>query len=192
MASNAKFCAACAAPLEIKVPEGDNREREVCTKCETIFYSNPKIVAGAILESEGKLLLCRRAIEPRSNYWTVPAGFMENRESVMEAAAREAKEEACAQAETLYFQGMYNLKYNNQVYMMYRGSLRNGECAAGHETSEVLLCDADNIPWDEMAFDVIEYALKLYLEDRERLEFPVHEADLFRDESGRVKFARYT
>ena len=192
MAGHAQFCATCAASVSIKIPDGDNREREVCTACGEIFYRNPKIVAGAILESDDKILLCKRAIEPRLGLWTVPAGFMENQESVAEAAAREVKEEACAQAEALYLQGIYNLKYADQVYMIYRGRLHKGEYAAGNETSEAVLCDIAEIPWEGLAFAVVECALKLYLEDRERLDFRVHEVDLFREADGKVRAARYS
>lgn len=191
VSNNSKFCSICGGAVEQKTPDDDNRVRDVCTQCGAIHYCNPKIIAGAILESDDKILLCKRSIEPRSGYWTVPAGFMENAESVIEAAAREAKEEACAGAEALYLQGIYSLKYVDQVYMMYRGLVSDGKYMAGHETSEAALFDADALPWDDIAFAVIRVALQLYLEDRERMDFRVHEVSLFRDQDGGIKSVRY-
>ena len=116
---------------------------------------------------------------------------MENHESVVEAAARESKEEACANAETLYLHGIYNLKYIDQVYMLYRGALLDGQYAPGHETLETKLFKFDEIPWDDLAFVVIKHALELYLEDCKRMDFRIHEANLFKDGNGEIKFARY-
>lgn len=188
-----QFCSVCGSgSMEKKVPCGDNRPRAVCGACGAIFYSNPKVVAGAILESGDRILLCRRGIEPRLGRWTLPAGYMENQESVVEAAAREAWEEARAKAEALYLHGVYNLIHANQVYMMYRGRLQDGEHAPGEETTDSALFDVDDIPWSELAFPVIEHAARLYLKDRERMDFRVHEGDLYRGEDGEIKFIHYS
>lgn len=177
--------------MESKIPDGDNRPRDVCGACGFIFYSNPKVVAGAILESDGKILLCKRSIEPRSGFWTLPAGYMENNEAVVVAAAREAWEEANAKAETLSLQGVYNLLHANQVYMMYHGRLEGNAHAPGYESSDSALFDIADIPWGELAFPVITHALRLYLKDREKMDFRVHEGDLYRGEDGEIKFTHH-
>ncbi len=152
-----------------------------------IFYENPKIVAGCILEWHERILLCKRAIEPRVGLWTVPAGFMENHESVAEAAAREALEEACATPNGLQLQSIYNLKHINQVYMLYHGELKDGHAEVGTETSAVGLYREDEIAWGRIAFVVIREALERYFEDRARGEIKLHSGDLDRGQSGEVK-----
>ena len=187
-----KFCGRCgSANLIVKVPPADTTPRKVCKDCRTVFYENPKIVAGCILEWRDQVLLCKRAIEPRAGLWTVPAGFMENGESVVEAAAREAWEEASAKSEDLALHTMYNLKHVNQVYMLYRGRLSKGRFEAGHETLETVLCDEDDIPWDSIAFPVVKEALALYFDDRRRRDFKLHEGDILRDDGNRLRIIRY-
>ena len=134
--------------MALQIPEGDNRERFVCVSCNTIHYQNPKIVAGCLLVWEDKILLCKRAIEPRHGYWTLPAGFMENEESTMEGAAREAIEEANAYSDDLKLFGIFNLPRISQVYIMFRGTLKDGSTSAGEESLEVGLFRQDEIPWD--------------------------------------------
>ncbi len=172
------FCSHCGSPVQTRVPPGDNRERHVCPACETIHYSNPNNVCGCILEWRGRVLLCKRSIEPRHGYWTLPAGFMENRETTIEGAAREAREEACAQAESLSLFGIYNLPFISQVYLMYHGRLAGGEARAGAETSDVGLFDEREVPWDELAFPVVVESLRRWFEDRRRGDFRVHHADI--------------
>ncbi|MGB2971554.1 MAG: NUDIX hydrolase, partial [Candidatus Competibacter sp.] len=111
-----KFCSQCGASVTLRVPVGDNLPRYVCDACDTIHYLNPKVVAGCILEWQDRVLLCRRAIEPRYGLWTLPAGFMENGESTLAAAAREALEEAHAEGENLRLYGVYSLLHVSQVY----------------------------------------------------------------------------
>ena len=142
-----KFCNQCAAPLILRIPDGDNLPRYVCSACATVHYQNPKIVAGCVAEWEGRILLCRRAIEPRYGLWTLPAGFMENQESALQAAVRETWEEAQAQVENLQLYGLYSLLHVSQVYLMFRGHLKDGQASAGVESLEVGLFTEAEIPW---------------------------------------------
>ena len=176
--NESEFCRQCSKPLAQQVPEGDNRERGVCTECEFIQYDNPKNIVGCLLEWKGKVLLCRRAIEPRYGYWTLPAGFMENNETTLDGAAREAKEEAKAEAENLRLFGVYNLPRISQVYLMYFGRLRDGFAEASDETLEVKLFKEADIPWKELAFPVVTETLIRYYEMCEDRARHVHCADI--------------
>jgi ADP-ribose pyrophosphatase YjhB (NUDIX family) len=170
-----KFCSNCGQPVVHKVPEGDHLPRFVCTACGTIHYENPRIIAGCVIETEGKILLCKRAIEPRLGYWTIPAGFMENGESVQDAAAREAVEEALAEVEIGSLLAIVNVLRAHQVHIMFRARLRNPTFGVGPESLESGLYDESEIPWPQIAFLSVEFALRRYLEDRregvERLHF---------------------
>ena len=142
-----KFCIVCGSPTELKVPDGDNKERAVCTVCGHIHYQNPKIVSGCILEWENKILLCKRAIEPRLNYWTLPAGFLENEEPLEFGAARESKEEANAYSNDLRIFSIYSLIHISQIYIMYYGTLKDGKHSPGLEESfETKILDK-NVSW---------------------------------------------
>lgn len=178
MAESQRYCRECGTGVSIRIPEGDNRERDVCDSCGFIQYDNPRNVVGCLLEWQGKVLLCRRAIEPRLGFWTLPAGFMENRETVLEGAAREAREEANAEAEDLRLFGIYNLPRISQVYLMFRGTLKDGFSSAGDETLEVGLFDESDIPWKDLAFPVVHEALMRYYESREQRHYRVHLADI--------------
>lgn len=182
-----KFCSQCGSEVRLRVPSGDNLPRHVCVACEAIYYQNPKIVAGAILEWRGKILLCRRAIEPRCDFWTVPAGFMELGETTDEAAAREALEEANAQAEDLALYALYNLPRINQVYILFRGSLKDGQASAGIESREVDLFGERDIPWETLAFPVIRQGLRCYFEDRRAGRFGIHTGDIVRGPDSRAR-----
>ena len=186
-----KYCSACGAPVTIKIPPGDNRERHVCQACETIHYLNPKIVSGCVLNWGDRILLCRRAIEPRYGLWTLPAGFMETGETTLEAAAREALEEANAIADNLVLYGVYNLKHISQVYMMFRGNLRQGQASPGDESLEVKLVAEHEIPWPELAFPVVRETLERYLEERSGGHFQVHSADITRRPGGEIIIERH-
>ena len=166
-----KFCSDCGSKVDHKIPQGDNLPRHICSECETIHYQNPKIVAGAVLEFEGRILMCKRAIEPRYGYWTVPAGFMENKETVRQAAARETYEEALAVASKLDLYGVYNLPHVNQVYIMFQGTLDKPEFGPGSESLEVELVEEKDIPWDDLAFKVVTMTLKKYFKDRKVGDF---------------------
>lgn len=174
-----KFCPECGAPVELRIPADDNRERHVCTVCTTIHYQNPKMIVGAIPEWEdGRILLCRRAIEPRHGLWTLPAGFMENGETTLEAAARETQEEANAQVQVGDLYSLYNIPYINQVYMLFRARLLNLDFSPGIESLEVELFAENEIPWDTMAFRAVSMTLKNYFSDRKAGHYKFHIGDL--------------
>jgi ADP-ribose pyrophosphatase YjhB (NUDIX family) len=165
------FCSHCGQPVTVRVPDGDHRPRHVCTSCGRIHYQNPRIVAGCVPEHEGRILLCRRAIEPRRGYWTIPAGFMENGETTQEAARRESIEEAMADVEIGSLLAVVHVLHADQVHVMFRALLPRPEFGAGAESLEVMLCDEAEIPWQDIAFRSVDYALRRYLEDcREGLE----------------------
>ena len=174
------YCSVCAAPVEFRIPEGDNMPRHVCGSCNTIHYTNPKVVVGCIPEWGDTILLCRRAIEPRYGYWTLPAGFLEDYETTMEGAARETREEALAEVDISELYTLINLPQINQVYVMFRGTMRDGEFGAGEESLDVRLCREEDIPWDEIAFPVVEQTLKLYFRDRRRGRFGTYTGDITR------------
>ena len=178
---NMKFCSLCGSGVRTGIPEGDNRERHICDNCGTIHYHNPKIVAGCIPVWEDKVLLCRRAIEPRHGLWTVPAGFMENGETTYQGAARETLEEANARVD---IQGLYltvNLPRINQVYMLFRAQLLDLDFSAGEESLEVELFTQEQVPWDALAFPTVALALKQFFKDREKGQFVQRMADIERD-----------
>ena len=140
------------ADFKIGIPDGDDRERRMCQKCDFIDYVNPKIVVGSVVTWEDKILICKRAIEPRLGFWTLPAGFMENGESIEEGAAREAREEACADIEIERLLAVYSIPRISQVQIMFKAKLRSPDIAAGPESQDVKLVTWDEIPWKEMAF----------------------------------------
>lgn len=176
-----KYCSNCGASVVLRIPAGDNRPRYVCDSCQVIHYQNPKIVTGCIPVWEGKILLCRRAIEPRYGLWTLPAGFMENGETTLQAAQRETLEEAQARVNIEALYTLFNLPHINQVYMMFRAALCDLDFAPGHESLEVALFSEAAIPWEQLAFPVVRETLRLYFADRGRGgDFPVHVGDIER------------
>ncbi len=175
-----KFCSECGGSISQIVPEGDDRLRHVCQQCGFIHYQNPKVVAGCIPEWEGQILLCRRAIEPRHGYWTLPAGYMENGETTTTCAARETLEEACAQVEIGPLFSFFSIPHISQIYLIYRGKLLKEEYAPGYESLEVGLFDAKDIPWDELAFPAISKTLELYWQDRADHRTRVYSGDILR------------
>ena len=162
-----KYCCYCSAELIYDIPSDDNRYRYICMTCGIVHYQNPKIVAGCIPVWGDQILLCRRAIEPRSGYWTLPAGFMEMGESLEQGAKREAHEEANLELNIKYLHTTYSLPKIGQVYMLYLSEIVNDNYAAMHETSEVKLFSINEIPWDAIAFSAVTFALKNYIEDVE-------------------------
>jgi ADP-ribose pyrophosphatase YjhB (NUDIX family) len=185
------FCSQCGAKVVVRVPHGDHLPRYICDRCGTVHYQNPKLVTGCIAEWEGRVLLCRRAIEPRLGMWTLPAGFMENNETTAQAATRETREEANAELEDLRLYALFNLPHISQVYVMFRGGLKGGQASAGAESLEVdLFCEAQ-IPWDELAFPVICESLRLYFEDRRRGRFEMHMGDIVRGADRKVRIQHY-
>lgn len=173
-----KYCSSCANPLERRVPNGDNRERFVCDSCGTIHYQNPKIVTGCLPIYQRQVLLCRRAIQPRSGLWTLPAGFLENGETSTEGAVRETLEEACANVTIEGLYTVFNLPHISQVYMFFRAELLNLDFRPGWESTDVQLFHEQDIPWDELAFPVIRDTLEHYFRDRNSGIFPVHVGDI--------------
>lgn len=167
-----KFCSECAAPLREMIPEGDNRPRYVCSACDTIHYQNPRVVTGCLVTAGRQVLLCRRAIEPRLGYWTIPAGFMENGETMQEGALRETWEEAAAEVEDVALYRLFDIPHINQVYVFFRGELAGGY-GIGPESLEVRLFDEQDIPWSELAFPIVTDVLTDYFSDRQGDEYPV-------------------
>jgi len=159
-------------PFSQKVPEGDNRLRPVCDTCGFINYINPKIVVGSVVSFEDKILLCRRAIDPRKGYWTMPAGYMEEKESTEQGAMREAKEEACADIKIDALLALYNIPRISQVQVIYRAQLIEPKFGAGEESLEVKLFHWNDIPWDELAFPSVHWALHHFDSVRDQSYFP--------------------
>jgi len=158
------YCNDCGATTHQTIPDGDNRQRHVCSQCETIHYQNPKVITGVLPVWGEQVLLCRRDIEPRRGFWTLPAGFLENGESSLEGAIRECHEESLAKVENCHLLGVFDIPAIDQVYILYRGSLAAAEFAPTAESSEVALFDRAEIPWGELAFPVVEMALDLHFE----------------------------
>ena len=156
-----------------------------------IHYQNPNVVTGCIPEWQGRILLCRRAIEPRYGTWTLPAGFMENGESSMFGAAREAKEEANAQVRDMTLFCVYSIPHINQVYTMYRGVLEKGLASPGDESLEVMLASEDEVPWDNLSFPVIVETLKLYYGDKQAGNFSTHYGEIIRLDKKTVRVEHY-
>ena len=160
-----KYCSACGCSDSRKTPENDTYERWVCDDCGIVHYQNPLIVVGCVAERNGKVLLCKRAIEPRYGYWTVPAGFMELGETIAGGAARETLEEACATVELGHLFASVDVVDAGQVHLFFSGKLVS-DYGVGEESLEVALFSEDEIPWDEIAFQSGKFALKKYFEDR--------------------------
>lgn len=168
-----RFCSQCGQPVELKIPTGDDRHRHVCSQCETIHYQNPRVVVGCLVHSADRILLCRRAIEPRLGFWTLPAGFLENGETTLQGAERETWGEAGAKVSEATLYRLFDLPHIDQLYMFYRAKLVDDVFAAGTESLEVALFDEHEIPWSELAFPVVVEALREFFDDRRRGEFPV-------------------
>ncbi len=162
---NVKFCQYCGAKTENKIPKGDDHLRDICTQCKAIHYQNPKIITGVIVEHAGKILLAKRAIEPRYGTWTVPAGFMELEETAQAGAARECYEETEAKIKNIELFGVYNTTVNSQVYTLFRAELDGLHFTETVESLEVKLVDPKDIPWDDLAFPCIESALERYVKE---------------------------
>ena len=169
-----KFCSECAHPVSLQIPPDDNRPRYVCGHCGTIHYQNPKMVIGSIpvWESKGEphILLCRRAIDPRHGYWTLPAGFMENNETTTDAASRETLEEAGARIELHELFSLLNVPHVHQVHMFYRATLLDLDYQAGVESLEVKLFPESGIPWDDIAFATVAHTLEYFFKDFARIK----------------------
>ncbi|TXR53327.1 NUDIX hydrolase [Reinekea thalattae] len=159
------FCSACGQPVIFKIPEGDNRPRYVCDHCQTIHYQNPRAITLTLpIAPDGRILLCKRNIEPQKNYWTLPGGFMENDESTLQGALRETWEEARVKADTGELFAVISVPKWHQVHLFYRIQMPDFSFAATEESSEVKLFNETEIPWSSLAFKTVECALKHYLE----------------------------
>lgn len=167
------YCSLCGQTLSIRKPEDDERERHICDGCGHIHYLNPKIIVCTVPCFEDQVLLCKRAIEPRYGYWTVPGGFMENDETSQEGALRETREEANASVELHDIYSLYNLPHINQVHLFFRSTLLNLDFSAGIESLDVRLFKESEIPWDEIAFPPVEDTLKNYFQDLKSNTFPM-------------------
>ena len=177
-----KFCSHCGGTVVFRTPEGDSVPRHICAACGTIHYQNPKMVVGCIPEWEDKILLCRRAIEPKYGLWTLPAGFMENGETTLEGAARETWEEAGARIKIDSLYTLFNLPHINQVYLMFRAKLLDLNYQSGLESLETRLFSEAEIPWDQIAFRTVRATLELYFADRRSGGFTFHFGDIRADQ----------
>jgi len=173
-----KFCANCGEKVVRRVPPGDTLPRWVCDQCGIVHYQNPLLVVGSIPEYEDRVLLCRRAIEPRYGYWTLPAGFMENDETTGQAALRETLEESGAKVELGAPFTMISVPRVNQVHLYYRARVRELGFKPGEETLEVALLDEAHIPWQDIAFRTVNLTLKRWFADRAKGSFGFHSEDL--------------
>jgi ADP-ribose pyrophosphatase YjhB (NUDIX family) len=172
------YCPHCGAAVVFRTPPGDTLPRHVCTRCETIHYQNPKVVVGSIVEWEGSILLCRRAIEPRHGKWTLPAGFMEMGETMVQGAARETAEEAGAEVEMGAFFSAMSIPRVGQVHVFYLARLLSDRFDPGQESLEARLFAEDEVPWDELAFTTVRETLKCFFADHRRGQYGVHDVDI--------------
>ena len=180
-AKKTTYCPSCGGNITYRIPTNDNRERAVCDDCGQIHYRNPLVVVGCVAERNGKVLLCKRAIEPRYGYWTVPAGFRELGETVAGGAARETLEEAQATVELGHLFALVDVVDAGQVHLFYTGKLVS-DYGVGEETLDTALFGEDEIPWDDIAFQSGKFALEKYFEDRGRNR-GVHVQELRRSHS---------
>lgn len=188
-----KFCSQCGAPLEDRVPPGDDRARRVCTRCEHVHYQNPLVVVGCLVERGDEVLLCRRAIEPAYGRWTTPAGFLELGEALAAGACRETMEEAGAEVEVTAPHSYLDLVHIGQLYAIFRARMKRPGFAAGDESLECRFFPLSDLPWQELAFPAVHFALQLLLEDRTRGRHHVHHGRLLWSGDGsRFDAANYT
>lgn len=170
-----KFCSHCGAPTQTKIPDGDSRPRQVCTRCHTIHYVNPRIVAGTVCQWQDKVLLCKRAIEPRYGKWTLPAGFLEIGETMAEGALRETHEEAGADATVGPLFSILDVPHAEQVHVFFQARLNSPELDPGIESLTARLFTEDEIPWDEIAFSTVATTLRWFFADRRNGGLSLHE-----------------
>ena len=183
MVETMNFCSHCGAKVSLKIPDGDNLPRHVCDACGAIHYLNPRIIVGCVPEHEdGRILMCLRAIEPRQGFWTVPAGFMENGETLEQGAARETQEEALANVEVGSLLAVVNIVRVNQVHIFFRAHLIGDTYGAGEESLKSMLYEENDIPWDQIAFPSTEFALRRFFGDRANGFTNVHVSRYPRDD----------
>ncbi|MEJ2658084.1 MAG: NUDIX hydrolase [Desulfobacterales bacterium] len=177
-----RYCNRCGSRLAYRIPEGDDRFRFICDACHTVHYQNPKLVVGCIPIWKDSILLCRRSIEPRYGKWTIPAGFFEQGETVEAGAKRELYEEARASVKFLEPYALYNLPFISQVYLIFRGPLKDKDFRAGCESLDALLFKENEIPWDDLAFSAVREVLHQYYRDCLTGVFPFHMGDILPEE----------
>ena len=173
-----QHCRVCGAPTAYRVPADDNRERAVCSACGEIHYENPLNVVGTLPVWGDQVLLCRRAIEPRRGFWTLPAGFMELGESTADGALRETVEEAGAKVEMQALFSVISVVRVGQVHLFYRARMLDTSLDPGPESLEARLFREDEVPWDELAFRTVRQTLEWFFEDRRLGSFSVHTGDI--------------
>ena len=159
------YCSNCGNSVELKIPDGDNVARFVCPKCGQIHYQNPRMVVGCIPVWQDKILLCKRAIEPKYGKWTIPAGFLENNETVEQGAIRETMEESGADVTIVRLHALYSLPQVNQVYAIFLAHMKTADFDAGDETLECRFYETHEIPWDKLAFTAVHFSLEKYIEN---------------------------
>jgi len=186
-----KFCSQCGSNVSLKIPPDDHLPRYICDDCGIIHYQNPLNIVGCIPEWDNKILLCRRAIEPKRGLWTLPAGFMENGETSVQGGLRETHEEANADILSPSLFCMFSIPHISQVYIMYRGEMKDGLASPGIESLEVKLFSESEIPWHEIAFPVIHKTLELYFEDKKQQQFSIHNGEMCKDEQGHFNSTLY-
>ncbi len=171
-----KYCSNCGyGNLDFRIPKDDVLPRYICDQCNTIHYQNPKIIVGCIPEYKGQVLLCKRAIEPRYGYWTLPAGFMENGESIEQGAVRETNEEANAEISgPLKLFSVYSIPAINQVHLFFRADLKNNHFSSGSESLEVQLYGEREIPWKDLAFATVKKTLEHFFHESSSSNNKVH------------------
>ena len=160
------FCSNCGQAVVLRIPDGDHLPRHVCDHCGIVHYLNPKVVVGSVPEYQGRILICRRGIEPRRGFWTIPAGFLENDETLEGGAAREAHEEAVIDVEIGTLLLLANVVHARQVHVFFRSRMRSAAFATTPESLEVRLVEEKDIPWGELAFPSTEAALRHFVADR--------------------------
>lgn len=173
-----KYCPQCGGAIEHRIPQGDHLPRHICRDCHTIHYHNPRVITGCLPIWQDKVLLCKRAIEPRYGYWTLPAGFLEIGETVAQGAARETLEEAQARVEVGQLFSFINVTYIGQIYTLYLARLLDLDFGPGEESLEVELMSEEQIPWGELAFPTVKLSLEDYFADRHSGQFRLHTHDL--------------
>ncbi len=175
---NIKFCSQCGSPMEERIPEDDDHVRAACTRCPHVHYENPTMVVGTIPVFKDQILMCKRNIEPRKGKWTLPAGYLENQESVQDGATRETLEETRAKVRIVEPYRLFNILFVDQIYFMFRAELLSEEFGPTSESTEVRLFKETEIPWDEIAFEVIRQTLVDFFQDQKKGQFAFGVKDL--------------
>lgn len=178
------FCQRCGAPTRREIPADDNRERDLCSACGWVHYENPQPVAACLIETEGGLLLCKRAIEPRVGFWTAPGGYVEVGESVQEGARRECWEEAQARVTITAPHAFLDVPHIGQSYAIFRGVLEEPSYGVGEESLEVQVFPLSDLPWETLAFPVLQFACRWLVEERANGTPHVHVASIAWSGSG--------